>query len=1457
MEDDRDLRWLGIFLGGLLAVITAISGSITAAADDGWEYYEHPDLGIALEVPSNWVIQPDPGRDFGFRISSPGISADPLGRPQAGAALGGTLLKAAGRTLEEYLDAAYWSAVFSSQQEVTVSDAPGYRIAGVHGDGTAFAALLWQQGDQFYDFALLARHSDWRLYEAQAARMLDSITAASAPSAVSMMPAAEAAPPVFDFPPLKHAFPAGVGRISSGYDTWSHRGGDDFALDLCGGANCWRGAPGDPVLAATEMKLVWSGNGYGMPEDAEDFHMFEIAANESSKLCMSLGHLYLRLDGLVRGSWVPQGAVIGTLAGAPISSPHVHTGIWSVPLNALCAGYNRSAIPYTGAFALDGVEYPVGVNHSGKAILSTNQPVCARPTPGSRFSGRAVGVADAAACLGPGLDDQPPQGRWMAPLEHSLADARQLTLSVEAADAGIGIQSVELLARWDAEWVTLAVLGQAPYTFAWDLCSAAVPDGALELDFLLSDLAGNRWLWSQENPPLMVSKDFECAPASPPEDLSPPLGRITYPTDGAVISQRPLSISVEALDDASGVEVVSFFAEDCLSECRWVLIGEDRDFPFLLEWDWATINQASTRLKIEIGDRASKTTEAAGGILRLSFDQDRPTAAFSAPPAGYLTGGSTTLQVSAEDAGSNITGVKFYAGYQDGGSYWHPLGWDREPSDGWGMTWDFSAIPDQDGVALYAYAVDAGGNSTALVNWDLALDQTAPQSNVLALPETSAAEFEVRWQGSDPGSDLAGFEIQVRRDQGAWTSWQGSTLATRAQFNGIPGSRYEFRSRARDRAGNQEPWPASADALTTIEAMAIGEVGSISPGLTDQPLTVFFARTYRQPLVFAGPLPVAEAEHASIRILSVEADRFTVMIDEPSNQDQSHALESLSYLVIEGGDWQLADGRRIAAGEVLHSSRGGRIAAAGWKQIQFGSRFAAAPVVISQLQSRSSPAYTITRTQDISPAGFKLALQGEEADRHAHPAEGVAWLAIEAGSGLWSGLGFEALTSAPLLTEDWISLNFQQTYAGVPHLFAAIASYTGSNPIVLRQRGLSSSQVQLSGQEETSADVEIQHSPEALSYLVLGASGGLNALPFEPRCYLLTLDHQGAGSAPRAEPAQSSGCSAGRYVAGEPIELLPQPDPGFEVGSWEGTAAAHQARLAMPAAAHRVTATYQQRPPGLIGEVGQIDQVLTHLPHQVLLQGRYHNPVVFAAPLTQRGGDPVVVRILQVQPDRFSLYLEEPPYLNGLHPPESVSYLVLEAGSWRLPDGARLEVGRIETSAAAGKLLPNRWAPILFDPAFETPPVVLSALQSTREPGYLGTRLQNVRSAGINLALEPYEAQSRAPASEIIGWLAIQSGAGQWGDLHYQALASETRVGDAWREVGFETTFAALPRLLASIQTYNGGDSSTLRYQGLSTSGVQLRVQEERSLDRETRHAFETIGLLLFGGEGMLPAVGR
>ncbi len=103
------------------------------------------------------------------------------------------------------------------------------------------------------------------------------------------------------------------------------------------------------------------------------------------------------------------------------------------------------------------------------------------------------------------------------------------------------------------------------------------------------------------------------------------------------------------------------------------------------------------------------------------------------------------------------------------------------------------------------------------------VDTTPPSSAVSALAaEQSQASFVVHWSGTDATSDIVSYDVQYRLGvDGSWVTWISGSSSTAATFKAQGEGTYYFRSRARDRVGNVEAWPSSADTSTYVHMSKI------------------------------------------------------------------------------------------------------------------------------------------------------------------------------------------------------------------------------------------------------------------------------------------------------------------------------------------------------------------------------------------------------------------------------------------------------------------------------------------------------------------------------------------------------------------------------------------------------------------------------------------------------------
>jgi hypothetical protein len=556
-----------------------------------------------------------------------------------------------------------------------------------------------------------------------------------------------------------------------------------------------------------------------------------------------------------------------------------------------------------------------------------------------------------------------------------------------------------------------------------------------------------------------------------------------------------------------------------------------------------------------------------------------------------------------------------------------------------------------------------------------------------------------------------------------------------------------------------------------VPQLNIGEVGKITD-LTHALQTISVIGNYTNPVVFAQSASTSDSEPAVVRVTNVQSDQFSMYVAEPSNQGASHGSETVTYVVVEAGTYRLSDGTRIEAGTVDTTKTVGKSVSNAWESVNFESSFAETPVVLSQIQTTHGAPLMQTRYLTTSASSVLLALEPEEQTTSQSVQETIGYLAIEPGTGTWSGFSYEAAVTSNDVTDVWFQLSYDTAFEIVPSLLTSLSTYTGNDNARVRYTNTTPTGVQLKVEEDTTFDLETEHPKEAVAYLAIGGEGRLSV-----------------------------------------------PMPEIE-----------------------------------IGEVGSITN-LTHQSQTIQLERDYLNPVVFSQSASTGDSQPAVVRVSNVQSDRFAIFLAEPsPTQGSSHGSETVTYVVLEAGTHQLGDSTQVHVGTIDTSATVGNQLSNSWEPVNFNTSFASTPVVLSQVQSNNNPGYLQTRHLSSSSSSLILGLEQQESLTSAAQTETVGYLAISEAAGSWNGFPYEAGKTDNAVTDAWYQLSYGSDFEDTPNLLTSLATYDGGDNAHVRYQSPTPSDVQLKVEEDTSFDLETAHTTEIVAFLAIGGQGILTA---
>jgi len=288
---------------------------------------------------------------------------------------------------------------------------------------------------------------------------------------------------------------------------------------------------------------------------------------------------------------------------------------------------------------------------------------------------------------------------------------------------------------------------------------------------------------------------------------------------------------------------------------------------------------------------------------------------------------------------------------------------------------------------------------------------------------------------------------------------------------------------------------------------------------------------------------------------------------------------------------------------------------------------------------------------------------------------------------------------------------------------------------------------------------------------------------------------------------------------------------------------------------------------------------LDHTPKIIDVGSKFTNPVVITSSVDSSGADPdtAVARVTEVDNSgattQFTVRIGEPELHdidgdgtdnatanNQTHSEmRTISYLVIEAGSWELEDGTRIEAGTSDISSfGVSTTAVNFSANAGF---FTETPTVLSTIQTGNNLQTDGvtpdlwahTRMDSQSTTGFGVALESFSGSALSVA-ETVGWLAIERGTGAFDGNAFESTAIPTGTIDATQSAAFTQSFTSAPLLFTQLSTTAGADPMVMRNSNVTAGGFDYIGDEDTAADEETGHVAEAVDFLAIQAGGTLQA---
>ena len=140
----------------------------------------------------------------------------------------------------------------------------------------------------------------------------------------------------------------------------------------------------------------------------------------------------------------------------------------------------------------------------------------------------------------------------------------------------------------------------------------------------------------------------------------------------------------------------------------------------------------------------------------------------------------------------------------------------------------------------------------------------------------------------------------------------------------------------------------------------------------------------------------------------------------------------------------------------------------------------------------------------------------------------------------------------------------------------------------------------------------------------------------------------------------------------------------------------------------------------------------------------------------------------------------------------------------------------------------------------------MAAVATVSDPAAVTVRLSEITTKGFNIRLQEQEANVQDHGAEMISYIAWPPSSGSFDGIRFEVDKTAKVVNHRFMEIPFLEPHANGPVFLGQMQSTYGRNTAGVQWRDKDVEGVEVRIAEETSRDRETKHASEVVGFMVF-----------